>query len=130
MVWKQRERLIDDKKQKTQLILRKDSTYIKRYWGYDLPGDSIYQLRYSADLGSGLTRITVTDSMGNATEIKKMERGTYSVSKSKQVISFTSENKTYQEYTLENGYLVVRISTEGILNSTEKWVLEKFKRKG
>jgi hypothetical protein len=126
---KGRERIESDKKQKNLLILKQDSTYVKHYRTFESPMDSSKNMHLSYHFYNG--KLEVRDSKGNLLkEIKRIERGTYSVRKSKQEILFTSKGQTYREhYTFENGYLIFRISMEGVVNSVEKYMYVKHKKK-
>lgn len=126
-VWKGKERIQNDKWQRSTLNLLKDSTYVKQYYTYKtVPTQFNVQLDAT---GEG-TEVKVKNKANALNQTKKVEKGTYSMRKSIHSVKLLAADSSYHElYTFENGELIRAIPTEGIINSTEKYIYIKFKLK-
>jgi hypothetical protein len=131
ILWRGKEYPQNEKKERLILILKKDSTYVKRYYEYESTGGflSVHYSYHSDEQHKSVMSKVAYDSLGNKLKInKKTDRGTYSLRKSTNEIILNGGAKK-ELYSVENDELVLAIPVT-LVNSTEKYEYIKFKREG
>ena len=117
---------------KEKLVLKKDSTYIRRYSLYKSKADTSNQVLFSSTFFNGKRSTVVKDMNGNIVKPKAIkESGKYQIDPVLKTITFIQKEKVYiKSYELDRHTLLLEESTEGILKPAETvYLLKLLKRR-
>ena len=105
-----------DLEKKEKLVLKKDSSYTRRYSLYKSKADTANQIIFSSTFFNGKRSTVVKDKNGNIVKPKSIkESGRFKVDNLSKTITFIQKDKSYAKtYKVDRKTLLLEESTEGI----------------
>jgi hypothetical protein len=120
-----------DLEKKEKLILKKDSTYIRRYSLYKSKADTSNHVLFSSTFFNGKRSTIVKDMDGNIVKPKAVkESGRFHIDPVMKTITFIQKEKSYTKtYKIDRRTLLIEESTDGIIHHGETVYLLKLKKR-